>query len=421
MQPMTRDQMVAVADTIRVAWEEAATDHPAISFLFEDYAPYLTIWDGNQCKCKHGRIFENVYYVPGHRRQAQAFLCIMPGENDDEGIDVVNVHAPSGQPILIDSQRYQLIQNLLQSSSMARTNKQIGDGRFVFGGDMNTDKVCLAQILNKLRSHGILKTSNEVLFPTWGKEGDACVVGGFTTTLVRERARNYNPRHEPYGIAIRKQPQHATEQLTTMPQTQIPTAPDTKKESRATGSMAAAVATLMRERARNHDPRQEPYGIAIRKQPQHATEQLTTMTQTQIPTAPDTKKESRAIGSMAAAVAAERIPKHQQASASEDGLFLGDADLEKIVALLLWMSQEYQSNIHKDDIHHAALEALIKCADASTGSALGLLQTASVAKLSKVIDIMILHKDGSPWITMEIHRYPRISIYTDIHGYHRYP
>ena len=145
------------------------------------------------------------------------------------------------------------------------------------------------------------------------------------------------------------------------------------------------------------------------------------MTQTQIPTASDTKKESRAIGSMAAAVAAERIPKHQQASASEDGLFLGDADLEKIVALLLWMSQEYQSNIHKDDIHHAALEALIKCADASTGSALGLLQTASVAKLSKVIDIMILHKDGSPWITMEIHRYPRISIYTDIHGYHRYP
>jgi hypothetical protein len=85
-----------------------------------------------------------------------------------------------------------------------------------------------------------------------------------------------------------------------------------------------------------------------------------------------------------------------QATASEDKLFLGDTDLEKIVALLLWMSQDFQPQIHMDDIHHAALEALIKCADDPTGATLGLLHTASVAKLSKVIDIMMLHKDGSP-------------------------
>ena len=107
MNPMTKGQMSAVADTILTEWEASATEHPAISFFFEEGAPYLTIWDGNQCKCKHGRILENVYDVPGHRRDAQAFLCIMPGESDEECIDVVNVHAPSGKKKLTDSQRYQ--------------------------------------------------------------------------------------------------------------------------------------------------------------------------------------------------------------------------------------------------------------------------------------------------------------------------
>ena len=85
-----------------------------------------------------------------------------------------------------------------------------------------------------------------------------------------------------------------------------------------------------------------------------------------------------------------------QAHASEDGLFLGDTDLEKIVALLLWMSQDYQSTIHKNDIHAEALGAIIKCADSPTGSALGMLTSNSIAQLAKLIDIMMLHKDGSP-------------------------
>ena len=85
-----------------------------------------------------------------------------------------------------------------------------------------------------------------------------------------------------------------------------------------------------------------------------------------------------------------------QGSASEDVFLLGDNDLEKIVALLLWMAQDFQSNIHIDDIHYAALEVIIKHADAATGGTLGSLHTASVAKLSELIDIMMLHKDGSP-------------------------
>ena len=56
------------------------------------------------------------------------------------------------------------------------------------------------------------------MVPLNGLHGDICVVGGFTTTMVQERARNHDPMHVPYGIAWRKQPQHATEQLTTTPQ-----------------------------------------------------------------------------------------------------------------------------------------------------------------------------------------------------------
>ena len=252
--PMTSEQMSAMAHAMRKAWEDAATERPEISFLFEDDAPYLTIWDDNRCKCTHGRILKKVYNVAGHRRMAQAFLCTMPGEGDEEGIDVVNVHAPSGTPQLTDAQRFQLIRNLLQSSSMTRANRPIGEGRFLIGGDMNTDEVPLGQILDKLQVQGILKTNVEVMVPLNGKHGDICVVGGFTTTMVQERARNHDPTHIPYGIAWRKQPQHATEQLTRTPQPQIPTAPDTTTESRATGATAAAVPTGRTPKQTQPDP-----------------------------------------------------------------------------------------------------------------------------------------------------------------------
>ena len=255
--PMTMDEMSAMAHAMGAAWKEAATERTAISFLFEADAPYLTIWDDNRCKCTHGRILKNVYHVPGHRRTAQAFLCTMPGEGDEEGIDVVNVHAPSGTPRLTDTQRFQLIRNLLQSSSMTRANRPIGEGRFLIGGDMNTDEIPLGQILDKLKGQGILKTNIEVMVPLNGLHGDICVVGGFTTTMVQpNKARNHDPQHVPYGIAWRKQPEHAAEQLTTTPppQTQIPTAPDTTTESSATGATAAAVPTGRAPKQMQPDP-----------------------------------------------------------------------------------------------------------------------------------------------------------------------
>ena len=78
------------------------------------------------------------------------------------------------------------------------------------------------------------------------------------------------------------------------------------------------------------------------------------------------------------------------------GALLEDDDVEKIVSLLLWIAQDFHPKYETHVIHHAVLEAVIKCADSVTGGTLGLLHTASVAKLSQLIDIMLLHKDGSP-------------------------
>ena len=41
----------------------------------------------------------------------------------------------------------------------------------------------------------------------------------------------------------------------------------------------------------------------------------------------------------------------------EDIPMLGDDDLDKIIALLQWMAQDFQSQIKSDDIHIEAIEA----------------------------------------------------------------
>ena len=73
---------------------------------------------------------------------------------------------------------------------------------------------------------------------------------------------------------------------------------------------------------------------------------------------------------------------------------LGDNELEKTVALLRWMAADLQSSIEVDEMHYAALEVILKHAHDATGRTLGSLHTAALAKLSKLIDIMTLHKNG---------------------------
>ena len=94
------------------------------------------------------------------------------------------------------------------------------------------------------------------------------------------------------------------------------------------------------------------------------------------------------------APAASRLPLTGLPMSASELQTTIEEDLEKIVALLLWMAQDFQSNIHRNDIHCEALEVLIKHVG-EAGGTLGSLHTGSVAKLSKLIDIMMFHKDGS--------------------------
>ena len=286
MSPMTVEEMSEMVQAMRQAWEEAATEYPAISFHFEDDAPYLTIWDANLCKCTHERILENVYNVQGHQRKAQAFLCTMPGDTDEEGIDVVNVHAPSGTPKLTDVQRFQLMKNLLQSSSRTKANRSIGEGRFLIGGDMNSNEITLTRILAQLKSQDILKTSVEMMLPLNAKHGDICVVGGFTPGLVNPRkARNHDPQHVPYGITWRKPLHRTRQQLTSRP---TPPTPDTTTTSRPTPP-TTPLPPPTPDRTTTSRPTVQTEVAATR----HATEQ--SYPQAQIPVTPDKTTESRAI------------------------------------------------------------------------------------------------------------------------------
>ena len=81
----------------------------------------------------------------------------------------------------------------------------------------------------------------------------------------------------------------------------------------------------------------------------------------------------------------------------EAGLLLGDTDLEKIAALLMWMSKDFQRGMHQKVIYHEALCTLLKFSDTPTGDDvtfnqlnMGLMHTSSVVKLSQTIDIMML-------------------------------
>ena len=70
----------------------------------------------------------------GEPRTAQTFLCSGPG---GVTVDVINVHAISGNKKVTDQQRRTLLTNLLQSNSKSVPGQTIGRARFLIGGDMN--------------------------------------------------------------------------------------------------------------------------------------------------------------------------------------------------------------------------------------------------------------------------------------------
>ena len=102
-------------------------------------------------------------------------------------IDVVNVHAPSGQKQLKDSQRRTLLTNLLQSNSLASPGRTIGNAHFLIGGDMNTFPFLMSQLLQVCSDNGSLGTEARTHEPQFAKHGDLCVVAGVQASTLKTK------------------------------------------------------------------------------------------------------------------------------------------------------------------------------------------------------------------------------------------
>ena len=150
-----------------------------------------------QVQCTERRIFRNLYGAQGQPRTAQVSLCRGP---DDVAVDIINVHAPSGNWTLTDAQRKTLLRNLLQSNSKSMPGHTVGTARFLIGGDMNMSSHLLSQMLQVLRQDGVLQTIELVMEPTMPKHGDVCFLGGFVAQNLETTAKNHDPQHVPYGI-----------------------------------------------------------------------------------------------------------------------------------------------------------------------------------------------------------------------------
>ena len=92
------------------------------------------------------------------------------------------------------------------------------------------------------------------------------------------------------------------------------------------------------------------------------------------------------------------IAEHGGSSNSPDGgketlTLIGDPELEEIAALLVWLSQQFQRAIPLKVISKTAVDTIIKCGDTPDGYAwnsFDLLHTDALAKLSQIIEIMML-------------------------------
>ena len=122
--------------------------------MFQVGAQYMTIYKHGAIQCSCHRILQDLYNARDQPRAAQTFLCRGSG---DVTVDLINVHAPSG------NQR--LTTNLLQSDRNSILGEVIGRARFLIGGDMNTKPVSLSHLLQVCRGNCSLHTQEHIHEP----------------------------------------------------------------------------------------------------------------------------------------------------------------------------------------------------------------------------------------------------------------
>ena len=126
LNPLKPIHVELLKQTIERAWKEnAATEH--VQFIYEAGEPYLTAFRSDRLDCRHSRTVRKLYYFPGEPRTAQFFLATQPGKPDAAGINIVNVHAPSGKKKLTNAKRTTLMRKLRAAAEHAATEPPLSD------------------------------------------------------------------------------------------------------------------------------------------------------------------------------------------------------------------------------------------------------------------------------------------------------
>ena len=201
-EPLSPENRKELCDIISREWkqhEPAATEH-GVEFLFQDNLPYLTAYRPDLLRCTQLTAIHDLYHSGGCPRTAQLFLAT-PICASDAGINIINVHAPSGSSNrLKDSQRRDLVATLLRHKSLRHPNTCIGRDRFIIGGDMNTGVVCLQALLIELREQEKFVADTRMWRPHRGKHGDMGIAGGVQGEVMNCVMHNHDPQHMPYAF-----------------------------------------------------------------------------------------------------------------------------------------------------------------------------------------------------------------------------
>ena len=174
----------------------------------------MSAWLPDRIDCRHHELLTDLYPASGERRTAQMFLVTAPGEKDEEGINVINVHAPSGGIKLTDAKRRQLMLTMLQSTSLRDQGLALGHDAFIIGGDMNTGEFLMSQILKSFEQDGVLGDKHKCVTPVVPEHGDLAVCRDICGRTIDARATNHVRQHVPYGIRWVPKAWLATEQRT---------------------------------------------------------------------------------------------------------------------------------------------------------------------------------------------------------------
>jgi hypothetical protein len=201
-KPMEARHLDDLQDLTRLAWTRCGAAAEHVGFLQTIGKPYLTAYRTDRLTCSRYRILSHLYHAQGLERTAQHFLATPAGAGAEERINVINVHAPSGNKRLSDAQRNELLTSLLQSSSLNDAMKSVGHDRYIIAGDFNTGELTHAHIMARLVQSNACASTWKAFRQVHGQHGDMGFRSGVCGNVLDTFVQGHDPKHYPYYYFI---------------------------------------------------------------------------------------------------------------------------------------------------------------------------------------------------------------------------